>query len=68
MEPTEDDVAYAREIYTPHRLGPDHGQVLVRWLADDPEKRTWHWPHELRIDTEVPTASTGTRSHDQARG
>ncbi|MDQ4115728.1 MAG: hypothetical protein M3235_02075 [Actinomycetota bacterium] len=67
MEPTEDDVAYAREIYTPHRLGPDHGQVLVRWLADDPEKRTWHWPHELRVDTHLPE-STETRSHNPARG
>ncbi|ALL79427.1 hypothetical protein AD006_29625 (plasmid) [Pseudonocardia sp. EC080610-09] len=47
-DPSEADLDYAREVYTPHGLGPDNGQVLVRWEADQPEKGTWHWPDELQ--------------------
>ena len=46
--PTSADLDYAREVYTPYGLGPDHGQVLVRWQPDQPEKGTWHWAGELR--------------------
>ena len=48
-EPTADDLFYAREIYRPHALGPDHGQVLVRWESDEPGKGTWQWPRDLRV-------------------
>ena len=57
-EPTADDLIYAREIYGPHALGPDHGQVLVRWESDEPGKGTWQWPRDLRVlaDGEEPQA------------
>lgn len=47
-EPAGADLDYAREVYSPHGLGPDHGQVLVRWQPDEPGKGTWHWVDELR--------------------
>ncbi len=48
-EPTEADLAYAHEVYAPHGLGPEHGQVLVRWDPDEPQQGTWHWPQDLRV-------------------
>ncbi|ANY08019.1 hypothetical protein [Pseudonocardia sp. HH130630-07] len=58
-EPGDDDLDYAREVYSPHGLGPDHGQVLVRWVPDEPAKGSWHWPDDL---CRVECGGAGTAS------